>query len=89
MERVRALVLGEAAPLIYGKVAQSREARQGRAETLEEVVMAETLEQAVKDAQLARVRARSCCSRLAARADAYRDFAERGIRYRELVQALD
>ncbi len=91
VERVRVLVLfGEAAPLIYGKVAQSREARQGRAETLEEVVMAETLEQAVKDAA---TRARQgevvLLSPGGTSFDAYRDFAERGIRYRELVQALD
>lgn len=91
VERVRVLVLfGEAAPLICDKVAQSREAKQGRAGALEEVVMAETLEQAVKEAA---TRARQgeivLLSPGGTSYDAYRDFAERGIRYRELVQALD
>lgn len=95
VERVRVLILfGEAAPLIHDRVVQSWRAHGCAAERrrevcLEDVVMAKTLEQAVKDAAL---RARQgevvLLSPGGTSFDAYRDFAERGVRFRELVQAL-
>jgi len=91
-QRVRVLVLfGEAAALIGGHVeAALAEAKaQHQAVSLEAVIAAETLENAV---QVAAQRAQPgdivLLSPGGTSFDAFRDFAERGERFRELVMAL-
>ena len=92
VERVRVLILfGEAAPLIQGKVAEALRVARGfaGAVTLEDVVMAETLQNAV---QSAAARARDgevvLLSPGGTSFDAFQDFAERGSRFREWVRLL-
>ncbi len=92
VERVRILVLfGEAAPLIGEHVATARAAvhSSGESGVLEDVVMSGTLQGAV---EIADGRALSgdvvLLSPGGTSFDAFRDFAERGMRFREWVNQL-
>jgi len=90
LARVRVLVLfGEAAPLIERHIAAARSAASGTADVLEEMVLAGPLENAIA---VAADRTRTgdvvLLSPGGTSFDAYRDFAERGTRFRELVRQL-
>jgi UDP-N-acetylmuramoylalanine--D-glutamate ligase len=88
--RVRVLItFGEAAPLIEGHMARAWEQAGKDAGALEEIVMAGTLEEAVR-AAAQRVHPGDVVllSPGGTSFDAFQDFAARGERFRELVQAL-
>jgi len=88
VERVRVLVVfGEAQELIAGHVERAR--AQNRAGALEEIVAAGTLEQAVEEAaRRAKPGEVVLLSPGGTSFDAFRDFAVRGERFRELVAGL-
>jgi len=92
IRRVRVLVLfGEAAELIRGHVELALAAAKAQHQTavLETVIAAGTLENAVQAAaQHAQPGDVVLLSPGGTSFDAYRDFAERGERFRELVMAL-
>ncbi len=90
IDRVRVLILfGEAAPLIRAKVTEALGRPAAQAPALEEIVMAGNLQGAV---ELAAARARPgdvvLLSPGGTSFDAFRDFAQRGARFRELVGNL-
>ncbi len=88
VSRVRALVtFGEAGEMIAGKVEAARRSAPG---ALEAVVRVRTLEEAVEAAaRLARPGDVVLLSPGGTSFDAFRDFAHRGDRFKELVRALE
>ncbi|MBN2003228.1 MAG: UDP-N-acetylmuramoyl-L-alanine--D-glutamate ligase [Anaerolineae bacterium] len=88
-ERVRVLItFGEAADLIEGHVARARE-KAGEVAQLQEIVAAGTLENAVAEAaQRVQPGDVVLLSPGGTSFDAFRDFAERGARFRDLVGQL-
>ena len=89
VRRVRQLItFGEAGPMIAGIVEETR--RGGEGERLEEVTQVGTLEEAVEEAaRLARPGEVVLLSPGGTSFDAFRDFTERGDRFKELVQGLE
>lgn len=90
LRRVRHLVLfGEAAPIIERAVTQSRKDLPPSATTMEGVQRVTTLEEAMTvAARLARPGDVVLLAPGGTSFDAFRDFAERGERFRKLVEAL-